>query len=270
MTWRAFYSYSHQDEEWRRKLGTYLKPLVQSKQMTEWHDRKIVPGSDWNAVISDQLQGSNLILLLVSAEFLASDYCFGVEVDAAMARAKEGTARVVPILLKPCLWDVSRFSNLQSIPRDAKPILSWTKPEEGLLEVAREIKEIVAVPPPGLVAPHASATVDTADSPGERLAAIAILQVFASESYLPFLVRLVKSEKPFVAYQATEALHFAVSSLHPRAHQDLLVAIHDAQDALISAGVAFNTHRLTVLRAAEQELVAMMKFLSGTDDGEGE
>jgi hypothetical protein len=89
--------------------------------------------------------------------------------------------------------------------------------------------------------------------------------VFASEQYLPFLVQLVTSEKPFVAYHAIRALQFAVGALHPRAPGELLTAIHDAQAALNEGGVQYNADRLVILRQAEQELVATMAFLAGPD-----
>jgi len=99
-------------------------------------------------------------------------------------------------------------------------------------------------------------------SPGEHLAAVAILQVFASEQSLPFLVRLVGSEKPFVGYQATRALRFAVGALDAHAHPQLLDAIQKAQAVLKSASVGFDTNRQTELRAAEQELQDIIKSLA--------
>jgi len=104
MTWRIFYSYSHADAGWRNRLATYLAPLKQKNRIAEWYDREIQPGSDWNGAISTQLDSADLYLMLISAEFLASDYCFGVEVERALARLKRGEAKVVPVLLKSCLW----------------------------------------------------------------------------------------------------------------------------------------------------------------------
>jgi len=78
-------------------------------------------------------------VLLISADFLASEYCFGVEVEKAFARLKRGEVKVVPILLKPCLWEESRFSVLQIIPRDARAITSWASTEEAFKDVAQEI-----------------------------------------------------------------------------------------------------------------------------------
>jgi hypothetical protein len=99
-------------------------------------------------------------------------------------------------------------------------------------------------------------------SPGERLAAVAILQVFATREYLPFLVGLVGSDKPFVGYHATNALHFAVGALDVNSYPQLMDAIHDAQAALTSAAVGFDSDRQTVLRAAEQELQKNIESLS--------
>ena len=322
MGWRVFYSYSHKDTELRDRLGTYLAPLVQQKKIVEWHDRKIEPGADWETEINSQLEAAQLILLLVSADFLASEYCFGVEVEKALTRLKRGEVKVVPVLLKPCLWKESRFSELQIIPRDAKAITSWASPEEALNTVADEISRIVSAPPPlppetpsehpasyrfdssldlvrGQVRSYAHlyertrqrmgasnertsrmeqifekmrmlATASyplldelaSSPSPGERLAAVAILQVFATEQSLPFLVKLVGSEKPFVGYHAVKALHFAVKSSDPRVYSRLLEAIRDAQALLDSAAIGFDTDRQSVLRAAEQELRANIESLS--------
>jgi hypothetical protein len=322
MGWRVFYSYSHKDAELRERLGTYLAPLAHQKKIVEWHDRKIEPGADWEAEISSHLESANLILLLVSADFLASEYCFGVEVEKALIRLKQGEAKVVPVLLKPCLWKESRFSELQIVPRDAKAITSWASPEEALNDVAAEISKLVSAPPPSPPEPEqlkahgfqssldlvrnqvrsyarlyertrqrmrpsdartgrmeqifekmrllATASyplleeLSSSPTPGERLAAVAILQVFATEQYLPFLVKLVGSEKPFVGYHAVKALHFAVGSLDPNVYPQLLEGIHEAQALLDSAAIGFDTDRQTVLRAAEQELRATIEALSVT------
>jgi hypothetical protein len=103
-------------------------------------------------------------------------------------------------------------------------------------------------------------------SPGERLAAVAILQVFAAEQFLTFLVKLIGSEKPFVGYHATKALHFAVGALDPHAYPQLLEAIKKARTALTLASVGFGADRQTVLRAAEQELQKTIQVLAAPTD----
>jgi len=322
--WRVFYSYSHLDAGLRERLGTYLAPLRRQTKIEEWHDRKIEPGANWDTEISSRLESAHLILLLLSADFLNSDYCFGVEVEKALARLKRGEVKVVPILLRPCLWQQSPFSELQIIPRDAKAIKSsqWASDDEAFTDVANEIARLVSEPPLPAARPltqHAETQLfesaldlvrgqvrsyarlyertrqrmrpsdertrrmeqifqnmkslasasypllgelAPSPSPGERLAAVAILQVFAAREYLPFLVGLVGSDKPFVGYHATNALHFAVGSLDVNSYPQLMDAIHDAQVALTSAAVGFDSDRQTVLRAAEQELQTNIESLS--------
>jgi len=152
MGWQIFYSYSHKDAELRARLEVYLAPLRHKGKIVEWHDRKIEPGTDWNAEISSHLDTANLVLLLLSPDFLASDYCFGVEVDRCLARLKTGTLRVVPILLRPCLWKESPFSELQIIPRDARPLGPSSDSEERWNDVALEISQIVRESPPAVLA----------------------------------------------------------------------------------------------------------------------
>jgi TIR domain len=148
MTWNVFYSYAHDDEVYRERLVTALAPLRQAKFIAEWHDRKIEPGADWNAEIASQADSADLFLVLLSPEFLASDYCQGVEMERAFARVKKGTAKVLPILLRPCLWEVSTFSAIQMIPRDANAITSWPSIDEAYRAVAKEIHAIVSAPRP--------------------------------------------------------------------------------------------------------------------------
>jgi hypothetical protein len=113
-------------------------------------------GANWQTEISSEFASADLILLLVSADFLASEYCFGVEVEGAMSRLKRGEVKVAPILLKPCLWEESRFSELQMIPRDARAITSWPSEAEAFKDVASEIRKIVSEPLPSKSKPSAA------------------------------------------------------------------------------------------------------------------
>ena len=326
MGWRIFYSYSHADGELVKKLVTVLGPLRKQNRITEWNDRMIEPGADWDKGIHDELSKASLVLFLLGPEFLDSDYIFGVEVEAAFERMKRGEAKVVPILMRPCLWDRSPFSELQIIPRDAEAVSSSRSLDEALREVASEISKIVTEEPPkprpgtaddgdtqafsrslGLVRDQvrcyaricertrqrmppsdartarmeqivtsmqnlATASypllgeLAASPSPGERLAAVAILQVFASESLLPFLVGLVKSEKPFLCFHALKALRFAVNSLDPTSYDALTRAVRDAKAALQQAHpaeVGPGTGRAKMLDDADRELQANIHSISG-------
>src|SRR5579871_3237885 len=96
-----FCSYAHEDETWLRKLETHLSPLKRQGSISLWHDRLIAPGTDWASPIDAHLETASVILLLVSADFFASDYCYGVEMQRALEREAAGEARVIPLLVRP-------------------------------------------------------------------------------------------------------------------------------------------------------------------------
>jgi len=96
-----FCCYAHEDEVWLRKLETHLSLLKRQEIISPWHDRLIVPGTDWAKAIDAHLETASVILLLISAHFFASDYCYGIEMQRALERQEAGEARVVPILVRP-------------------------------------------------------------------------------------------------------------------------------------------------------------------------
>jgi len=121
----VFYSYAHEDEAFRTTLEKHLSLLRRQGVITAWHDRHILPGTDWAQAIDEHLESASVILLLISADFLASDYCYGVEMQRALERHQANEARVVPILLRPVDWHGAPFAHLQALPTDVKPITSW-------------------------------------------------------------------------------------------------------------------------------------------------
>lgn len=138
-----FFSYSHRDGRMRSRLEAHLSSLKRERLISGWHDRKIKPGTEWKGQIDAHLDSSQIILLLISADFLASDYCYDVEMDRAMARHDAGEARVIPIILRPCDWPWSRFGKLQALPRDGKPVSDWSTHDKAFNEVARGIRRVV-------------------------------------------------------------------------------------------------------------------------------
>src|SRR2546428_6575835 len=95
------YSYAHADETLRQKLETHLSLLRRQGLISEWHDRKILPGAEWAGEIDEHLERASIILLLISADFLASDYCYDREMTRALERHQHGAVRVIPIILRP-------------------------------------------------------------------------------------------------------------------------------------------------------------------------
>lgn len=104
-----FYSYSHEDEPLRVKLQKHLAVLRRSGLVSEWHDRNIDAGDEWAKEIDRNLSSADIILLLVSPSFIASDYCWSVEVKKALERHDRGEAVVVPVILRPCRWGRTDF-----------------------------------------------------------------------------------------------------------------------------------------------------------------
>jgi hypothetical protein len=116
-----FCSSAHEDDDWRQKLETHLSLLKRHGLISLWHDRQIPPGTDWAKTIDTHLETASVILLLVSANFFASDYCYGIEMKRAMARQETNEARVIPILIRPVDWKDAPFAHLQVLPTDAIP-----------------------------------------------------------------------------------------------------------------------------------------------------
>ena len=137
---RLFYSYAHKDELLRDELETHLKLLQRQGLIQQWYDRRIIAGEEWADEIDDNLNQADIILLLISADFIASDYCYKNELEQAMAQHKAGKARVIPIILRPVDWSGTPFRKLQAFPTNGKPVTSWSNRDEAWLNVETAIK----------------------------------------------------------------------------------------------------------------------------------
>src|SRR6266571_1838714 len=140
---KLFYSYSHKDEELRKELENHLSILKRQGIVSEWHDRNIEAGDDWAAEIDNNLDEADVILLLVSADFLASEYCYSKEVKRALTRHEKGDVKVIPIILRPVDWQGAPFADLQALPKDAKPVTTWPNRDEAFTNVARGIRLVL-------------------------------------------------------------------------------------------------------------------------------
>ena len=154
----VFYSYAHEDEALIKELRKHLSILKRQGVIREWYDREITAGTEWKGQIDQHLNSAGVILLLISADFLASDYCYDVEMKRALERHDQGEARVIPVILRPVDWQGAPFGKLQSLPTDGKPVTSWTNRDEAFTDVARGIRNAIGQlgahqtePPPGQV-----------------------------------------------------------------------------------------------------------------------
>jgi hypothetical protein len=138
-----FCAYSHKDHELQEEFKKSLAVLTWRKWVDIWTDHRIDPGIPWEEEISTHLNHAGIIVLLVSADFLSSDYCYRREMLAALDRAKRRTAVVLPIIVRPCEWSDAPFAPLQVLPRNGKAITLWDNRDGAWTEVAFNIKTLV-------------------------------------------------------------------------------------------------------------------------------
>ncbi len=138
-----FCSYAHSDETWRQQLDTHLSLMHRQGLISTWYDRQIVPGTDWAQAIDAHLNSASVILLLISSDFFASNYCYGIEMKRALERHQTNETRVIPILLRPVDWKGAPFAHLQALPTNAKPITTWSNRDEAFTDVATGIRRAI-------------------------------------------------------------------------------------------------------------------------------
>ena len=139
----VFFSYSHKDKKLRSELEKYLNHLKRQQLIVGWHDGEIEAGKEWAEEINKHLSEAQIILLLISQDFMASDYCYDIEVQKALVRHKAGEAQVIPIILRPAIWEDTPIGKLQALPAGAKPIIMWSNKELAFLDIAKGIQKAI-------------------------------------------------------------------------------------------------------------------------------
>jgi len=142
-----FFSYSHKDEALRDELATHLKLLQRQGVIKAWHDRQITAGSEWAGAIDEHLNSARIILLLISADFIASDYCYDKEMGRAMERHEARETVVIPGILRPVDWAGAPFGKLQALPKNAQPVTIWANRDEAWLNVVQGIRRTIEQQP---------------------------------------------------------------------------------------------------------------------------
>jgi translation initiation factor IF-1 len=138
-----FFSYAHEDETLMDEVRRQLIGYDRRKIIHKWHDRLIAPGSEWNGQIDERLHNSDIVLLFISPHFIESDYCYDAEMTEAMRRHETGEARVIPVILRPCLWQEEPFGKLQALPLGGKALTAWANRDEGAVNVAEGVMSVV-------------------------------------------------------------------------------------------------------------------------------
>ena len=142
---RAFISYTHRDEDLRRELEKHLSSLKRQGWLTDWYDASIEPGANWRNEISHNLEEAEIILLLISPDYLASDFLYSIEMMHALARHDTGQATIIPIILRPTFWENSPIGKLQVLPIDGRAIMSsgWYSIDEAMTDVVLGIRKAI-------------------------------------------------------------------------------------------------------------------------------
>lgn len=139
----VFFSYAHEDEPLRNELAKHLKLLERQGVIKAWSDRNITAGEDWRNAIDERLESANIILLLISADFLSSDYCYDIELDRALERHKNKEARVIPVILRSSDWQSAAFGKLAALPTGGKAITSWENEDEAFTDVVKGLRKAI-------------------------------------------------------------------------------------------------------------------------------
>ncbi len=140
---KVFFSYSHKDKDLRDELDKHLSVLKRQKLISNWDDGMIVPGDEWEPQIEYQMDSADLILLLISPDFLDSDYCSVIEQGHALEKHAAGEVLVIPVLLRPLDWQGSPFGKLQGLPTDFRSVTEWGNRDAAWRDVAQGIRKAV-------------------------------------------------------------------------------------------------------------------------------
>lgn len=137
----VFCSYSHKDERFKDEFETQMKILKRQGSINTWTDREIGAGENWREEIMKELDRANIIVLLVSSDFIASEFCYETEMKRALKRVEKGEATVIPVIVRDCIWTKTPFAELQALPKDGRPVTSWGNRDTAWRDVAEGIEQ---------------------------------------------------------------------------------------------------------------------------------
>jgi hypothetical protein len=140
---KIFFSYSHEDSELRDALEKHLNVLKRQGYALTWHDRNISAGKEWAHEIDTHLDTADIVLLLVSSDFMESDYCYEIEMKRALQRHERDETCVIPVLLRPIYWKDAPFNKLQVLPKNGTPVTRWLDRDEAFENITKGILEII-------------------------------------------------------------------------------------------------------------------------------
>src|SRR5205085_470593 len=142
MSVNIFFCYANEGEMLLNRLKSHFRSLQHEGLIDQLYDRNILPGMDWMHETSKHLSEAEIILLLVSPDFMASDYCYRVELKQALERHQRKEAQVIPVILRPVSWK-GVIGHLQGLPKNAVPVVSWHNLDEALYNVTEGVRKVI-------------------------------------------------------------------------------------------------------------------------------
>jgi hypothetical protein len=187
MAHKVFVSYAPKDKSFREELDKHLITLQKQGIISAWHDGKIIPGTERHPQIIDHLNHADIILLLVSADYMSSDFCYSTELEQAIARHDAHEAHVIPILLRPTYWKGAPFAKLDMLPSEAKPVTDWPSHDKAFENVVEGIVKALSVAPtkPDPNTVDADTTPNTPETPPPHSTAFKLTPPKPLEFHIP-------------------------------------------------------------------------------------
>lgn len=140
----VFCCYAREDRVMLERLQTHLMPLQREGRITIWSNFDINAGVEWEKEQHQHMESADIILLLISSDFMASDYCYSTEMVRSIQRHDEGSARIIPVLLRPTFWEGTPFAKIQMVPKDAKAVTKWLNLDDAFHDITMHINRVVS------------------------------------------------------------------------------------------------------------------------------
>jgi hypothetical protein len=143
----VFISYSHKDKKWLKRLQDMLKPILRKDSFSIWDDTTIKAGDAWKTAIEEALKSARAAVLLVSTDFLASDFIVENELPQLLAAAKRNDLKILWVCISPCLYEETKIGDYQAAHDISRPLagLRGANLDNALVEVCQNIKAAVSI-----------------------------------------------------------------------------------------------------------------------------
>jgi TIR domain len=139
----VFCCYAREDQAMLEHLKKHLAPLQRQGQITIWSDTNIDAGVEWERELHQHLERADIILLMISPDFMSSDYCYSTEMGRAIQRHNQGSVRVIPVLLRSTFWQNAPFAKLQMVPTNAEPVTNWPDRDKAFHNITEQISQVI-------------------------------------------------------------------------------------------------------------------------------